>query len=425
MSFPEELLHFIWRFRLYNQLDLKTSDGEALRVVEIGQYNVNAGPDFEFACIRIGDVLWYGHVEIHINAKDWGKHGHSSDPAYDNTVLHVVWNNDFSVLRSDGTKVPSICLQPYVEEGRLLKYQSLMQNLNWIPCENQISQINDIVIYPWLKRLTVERLADKYDYFLKMILETKQDWESVLAIALGRAFGMRVNAKAFEKLMSDVDLLLFQKYQNDDIKTSSLLFGTAGLLKRDVNDDYPKALLSEFEYLKRIHKLQPMRTEEWKFLRMRPYNFPTYRIAQLSALLCHKAYWFEFILREDRPTISTAIQSFELERYWRDHYRFDKRTKIHSISWSKDFISHLFINCFVPIVFAYGKFYNIEKYMEKAIQWLEEIETENNSIITRFKKMSLKSDTAADSQALLHLKNNYCDTKKCLECAIGVSLLKY
>ena len=425
MSFPEELLHFIWRFRLYNHLNLETSDGDPLRILEIGLYNVNAGPDFEFACVRIGDTLLYGHIEIHINAKDWRKHGHASDPAYNNTVLHVVWNNDFSVRRSDGTKIPTLCLQPYVEEERLLKYQSLIQSLKWIPCENQIHLVDDVVVYPWLSRLTIERLEAKYEYIFKMVQEYKQDWERVLGVILGRAFGMQVNSNAFEKLMLTLDLALFQKYQNDSVKMSSLLFGTAGFLNRDMKDDHSKVLRSEFEYLRKLHKIEPMRVEEWKFLRMRPYNFPTYRIAQLTTLLSNKSYWFEFILKEDRETISTTIQSFNLNSYWKDHYRFEMQTKVHSLAWSKDFISHLFINCFVPIVFAYGKFYNVEKYMDKAMQWLEEIGTESNSVIARFKKMSLKASTAADSQALLHLKKNYCDGKKCLQCAIGVSLLKH
>lgn len=424
MLFPEELLHFIWRFRLFRLLDLKTVAGDVIQILHPGQLNSNAGPDFEYASIRIGDALWSGSVELHVESKSWDKHQHQNDPRYNNTILHVVWEGGQQVLRMDGTSIPTLALKQYAATSMLEKYRSLMDNLNWIPCQNQMRVVNAIVKLGWMDRMLIERLENKYDYHYTLITEYKQDWEKIMAVSLGRAFGMKVNAQVFESLMLRIDLSLFQKYQNDHLKISSLLFGGAGMLENDFKEEFPNKLKAEYAYLRHIHQLKPIRAEEWKYLRMRPPNFPSFRLAQLATLYTKQAYWFNLILEGDLHAITLFIRKFEMDAYWMDHYRLGVVSAVHSTDWSESFVTHLFINCFIPLIFSFGKFNGNQLYVQKAIDWLLILDPEINATTKRFAEIGLKSSSAAQSQAILHLKQRYCDEKKCLQCAIGTAILK-
>lgn len=425
MPIAEELLHFIWQLRLYNPKDLKTTNGDPLIVVNPGQYNRNAGPDFEFAKLQIGDTLWSGHIEIHVYAKDWYNHRHNADLAYNSTILHVVWENNHEAIRADGTHILTVELKNHIAPSILSKYRELMHNLHWIPCEQQIQQVNSLTRNTWLDRMAIERMESKYEYLSNLLDKSKNHWEKVLLVTLGRAFGMKVNALAFEHLMQKTEFSLLLKYQSQPVQLKALLFGISGLLPSDSDDSYVQDLYKEFQYLQKIHRLNIISVTEWKFHRMRPYNFPTFRLAQLIALYSHEVYWFDTILKtDDLRTIRKLLKSIQVDPYWEKHFRFSAATSVHPTLLSDTFINHIIINCFVPALFAYGKFVDNDSYKSKAIEWLEETPSEKNAITKKFETLSIQNTNAAISQGLLHLKKTYCERKQCLTCAIGLAILK-
>lgn len=426
MMYPEELLHFIWRYRLYDQRDLKTKDGQALQVIHTGLHNQDAGPDFELATIRLDDTVWTGHIEIHRKEDDWSLHRHHLDPTYNATVLHVVWSASEKVhRRADETTMPTLILKDYVNEQMIEKYESLRKSQKEIACENHLKQVPSVIKQSWLERLTIERLEERYTRCQYWIAETKQDWERVFLITLSRSFGMKVNAEAFEELMSGLDIRLLFKYSDEPSKISGLLFGLAGFLNADQDDDEMSMLKKEYAHLRELHTLKSMNLERWKFLRMRPYNFPTYRLAQLAALLSTTTYWFERIRMEnDLEKIFEEIRLVATDSYWRIHFRFGVKTVPHGTGWSNSFLNHLAINCFVPVLFSYGKFMGDIGLMNRAQQWMTQIPVERNNIVSYYDNWGLGCQNASDSQALLVLKRNYCDMKRCLDCHIGLAILK-
>jgi len=422
----EELIHFIWKFRLFDVQSLYTTEGDKLRIEEVGQYNRDAGPDFEFAKIHINDTLWSGQVEIHVNEEDWLRHQHQCDKRYDSTILHVVWESSplGRIQRTDNTFIPTLVLKGLVDPAMLLRYAELMNNLQVIPCEHRLSEVSALTVLNCLCRMSVGRLEEKGDVVLKRLAYTNNDWERVLLITLGRSFGMKVNAFAFEELCLRLDLGLIHKYHYDNFKIESMLFGQAGFL-HTTEDDYSKSLQAEYQYLSHLHGLISIEREFWRFMRMRPYNFPTYRLGQLAALLSNRSYWFAYVQEvEDLQTIFDTIDKSVMNTYWCNHYRFGASSAKHSISWSLSFKIHLAVNCFIPVLFAYGMYIKEDRYKEKAINWLSALPTERNHITEKFKNYSVICENAADSQGLLHLYNAYCTQKKCLSCAIGLAILK-
>lgn len=425
MVLTETLLHFIWRFRLFDLHALQTTEGEAVRVEHVGDYNQNEGPDFECARVYIAGTLWSGQVEIHIREEDWIKHGHQHDRHYDNTILHVVWQNAADrICRVDGTIIPTLVLSTRVDVELLERYAAMMDNLDWIPCEKQLPNVLPLTVQGCLSRMAVERLAYKVEEVVSLLDATNQHWEQVFIRLLGRAFGMKVNAAAFEALTAKVDLQLLQKYQHEPLRVESLLFGLAGFLET-TDDAYSHLMKEEYKYLKRLFHLEGIGVTQWRFLRMRPYNFPTFRLAQLAALLANKSCWFMYILEStDLDTVFSCVDNSTMNDYWRTHYRIGVKTEEHSINWSTTFKIHLTINCFIPMVFAYGTFMKIDKYKEKALDWLHALPAEVNQITKAYARNQVVCSSAADSQALLHLKSTYCAHKQCLSCAIGLAILK-
>jgi len=420
----EELLHFIWQFRLFNQLELYSTDDEEIKIQFVGELNRDAGPDFLYARISIGGTLWTGHVELHVDGGDWVKHGHHRDAAYNNVILHVVYENSAPVYRDDGTCVPCLPLGRLLSVDVILRYKEVMHNLHWIPCERHLASISAIVKRQMLDRLAVERLEVQYARIGASYEETKGDWERVLFRQLCRSFGMKVNAEAFMQLGYLVNVSLIRKYCKEPLKIEALLFGQAGFLAT-AQDDYGLYLRTEFSYLRGLHGLEELTGFTWKFMRMRPANFPTFRLAQLASVYAANPYLFEHILNcknvDDLFTI-LAVPAFS--SYWACDYRFDQRTAQHELTLSKDFINHLVINAFVPITFAYAKKTGLTLLQDRALEWLATTKAENNAIVRAYRARGCAATSAADSQALLQLKRNYCDRKRCLSCMVGHAILK-
>ncbi|MFD2556399.1 DUF2851 family protein [Sphingobacterium tabacisoli] len=426
MDYPEELLYFIWRYRLYNQGDLKTTQGEMLKIIDVGQRNYHAGPDFELATIQLGGVIWRGHVEMHVKEDDWTKHGHHLDPAYTATILHVVWQlGTRPNLRTDGTCIPTLVLDDFVDVALLNRYDALRKQERKIACEGQFRHGLSSVRPGWLQRLTIERLEEKYNHCSELLNMTKQDWERTFLIVLGRAFGTNINGDAFEELMSRIEPRLVYKYQDAPEKIAAMLFGMSGFLEEECDDDYFVCLKREYQILQKMHGLEGMSPRLWKFMRARPYNFPTYRLAQLSGMISRSAYWFDKICSAtELKELLVAVRAIGVDDYWANHFRFGCYTKSHGKGWSDTFFYHLVINCFAPMLFSYGQFTGNEELKERAVMWLEQLPMEQNAITAFYQNLGLACQSAADSQALILLKKEYCSKKRCLECAIGVAILK-
>lgn len=426
MICSEKLLHFIWRYSLYSVKNLKTTNGEPISIISPGILNKNAGPDFELAIIRIGDTEWAGHVEMHIREEYWLSHKHHLNPAYNSTILHVVWERaDKSILRNDGTAIPTLILKNYVDESLLHNFSKLLEQETQIACEGQISGVSNIIIHNWLERLSIERLECRYQRVKDWIKSTNTDWERIFMIALARAFGGNVNSDAFEQLLLQIDIKLLNRYANNPTKTEALLFGKSGLLNISKYDRYTTKLKEEYQTLKKLHNLNELPLENWKFSRMRPYSFPTYRLAQLVGVLSRRIYWFEFIIEaKDLNDIVEEINKATIDDYWQYHFRFEKDSTFHKTGFSTSFLNSLAINSIIPVLFSYSKLTGNSNLMIKSLEWLNTIPAEKNNLISYFQKLGIKCSNASDSQALISMKKEYCDKKLCLECPIGLAILK-
>lgn len=426
MKLPEKLLHFIWRYKLIDQTNLCTTQGESLRIIDFGQLNTNAGADFELAKIQIQNRIWIGNIELHVSSLDWKYHQHHLDPRYNSTILHVVWENpeNIKIKRLDGTEIPTLILKDYIDQSLLEKYHHLMMNEQWIACENQLHKVTEFTISNWLDRLIIERLESKMVMVNSWAKVTSYEWQKVQLIALARAFGMKVNNEAFEKLMTQMNINLFYKYADDPLKIEALLFGCAGFLKgKNYQEDYFTELKEEYEYLNHLHGFRGLSSIEWKFLRMRPYNFPTFRLAQFSGLLHKRVQWFEFVQVESLEALKEDLIGIQTSSYWKNHFHFHKLSKDHNTTLTRDFIDHIILNAFVPVLFSYGRYVGNQDLQQKALDWLQVLPVEKNTIVKSYQIQGICAKTAGESQALIHLYKQYCTAKRCLDCAIGYALL--
>ncbi|MGJ1265201.1 DUF2851 family protein [Sphingobacterium spiritivorum] len=428
MRIPEKLLHFIWRFRLFDQYNLQTLQKDDIKIQDVGHYNLNAGPDFLHAKIRIGKEEWNGHIELHVTDKAWYQHQHDKDKSYDNVILHVIWDGDEEVRRSDGTSVPTLCLKPLIRSDLITKYEFIMGNSNaWIPCEKQIGDVEPLFVKQWLSRIAVERFHDKYDILIKQFIGYGCDFEKMAFVMLARAFGQKVNADSFQELAELIPFTLIHKYRNDVMKSEALVLGIAGFLGESevFEDSYAGNLHKEYQYLRKLHRLPEMDKSRWKFMRMRPYNFPTFRIAQLVSLYRQQEGLFSYIMElETLAELRVLFEKIKLSEFWERHYTLQKSAVKHSTKMGKLAARTLIINSIVQLLFLYGKYFDQEMYICKAMAWLEELEAESNSIVNKFAAIGVPALCAADSQALIHLKSHYCAFKKCLDCQIGLQILK-
>lgn len=419
----EELLHFIWKYQLFNSTDLHTDQGESIQVIHQGYLNSDAGPDFSQARIKIGETIWVGNIEIHLQASDWEKHHHHHNEAYKNVILHVVLENDWD--ERIALHCPTLSISDYIDHSLIDHYQNLMNSKSWIPCLSQIHQVDSITKASWQNRLLVTRLENRYVQIQKMLDKNESDWQQTFFEHIARSFGFKVNADAFENLAKNTPLKLFGWHKNNILQIEAILFGQSGLLPADAKDSYTQALINEYEFLKAKYQLTPISKVNWKFARMRPSNFPTIRISQLANLLSKSSALFSKIIEtKDLDELYTLFQT-ETSYYWADHFQFDqistlkRRKKLGSSS-----INTLLINTIIPFLFAYGKEKQIEHLLERSIDFIEALKPEHNSITNRMFELGFENEHAAHSQALIELYSNFCKNKKCLNCSIGTSLLR-
>lgn len=414
-----------WKTGLFLKPDLQLTDGRKLEIINRGIHNKNNGPDFSQAKIRIDNTIWAGSIEFHVKSSDWIKHGHSTDPAYQNVILHIVWENDNEIHAQDGSTLPCLELKNIVSQKQLNNYLSLTQSLKEIPCEESIKDINSITVYQMLQRTVVERIERKTERIRETLLANNNDWHKAFYKTLFRNFGFKTNQHAFEELAERIPVRVFDLLKDKPITSEALLIGCSGLLNIDGNaDEYSVFLKEEFKFLKHKYNLSELSPTLWKFSKMRPHNFPFIRLVQLASSLNRNYQLPARVLEAQTTKDLISLFNTQIPEYWKDHYKPSVAGNFKNIDLSKDSIDLLIINTCVPFVFLYGKESGTEDYCEKALSWLENIKPESNHIIRYWKSIGIKSQNCFESQGLLELKESYCTKKRCMDCLIGYEILK-
>ena len=419
----EDFLHYLWNLKKFYTQNLKTTQGESISILHSGHYLQLAGPDFFNAQLIIGEQKWAGNVEIHLKSSDWYVHNHEKDPAYENVILHVVWEHDVAIFRENNTEIPVLELRKYVSKESVGKYQSLLAPKTWIYCERQLATVDSFVYQNWQERIFFERMERKSQVVSELVSEFNFDWEAVLFCLLARNFGLNTNSELFLKMAKSIPYSIIRKENSNFENLEALFFTQAGLLENEQEDIYFQELINRRNYLFHKYQLEKTIFAAAQFFKHRPDNFPTIRLSQLANLYCNQHNLFSKII--SIKTLQNARDLFQVSvsPYWENHYQFDKISPKKKKMMSKSFIDLICINTIIPVQFAYAKSQGKE-ISEELVRLLQEIQPERNSIIQKFSTFGIVANNAFESQFLLQLKNEYCQKSKCLECAIGIEVLK-
>ncbi|XVJ65550.1 MAG: DUF2851 family protein [Lacibacter sp.] len=413
----ERLLQFIWQHQYFNKDHLLTTTGERVEVLFAGTHNTNQGPDFTNARIRINQIQLAGTVELHLRTSDWQLHGHTNDVHYKNVILHVVWQHDGPANET------VLELKSRVAQSLLNRYATLMQQQEQIPCSSFISSVPDLVWLSWKERLIAERIQQKSQHIYQLLEKTNHHWEEVFWRLIARNFGMPHNSDAFEAVAQSVPVTLLAKHKNQIHQLEALLLGQAGLLEQQFTDDYAVLLQKEYQYLKKKHRLQPIHFP-LHFLRMRPSNFPTLRLAQLAMLVHESSHLFSKVLEAGSIAQIKKMLNVTANDFWHTHYTLQEPSPFKVKNLGEVMVNNLLINTIIPLLFVYASEHAQPQVQQKALEWLRQLPKENNRITRLWQDTQVPHNNALDSQALLYLKKQYCDVKRCLECAGGNALLK-
>ena len=418
----EQLLHYVWKHKIFPLKEQTTTTGQLLEVIDSGLSNSNAGPDFFNAKIKIDGVLWIGNIEIHTHASDWFKHGHHQDKSYDNVILHVATHIDTEIYRSNGEKIPQYQLE--CPEQVRQNFDELIATDHYPPCYRIIPSLAPLMVHSWMSALQMERFEQKTALLTERLKLNNQHWEDTFFMTLARNFGFGLNGDAFETWAKHIPLRAVDKHRDNLFQVEALFFGQAGILADADGDDYYLKMKREYEYLAHKFELTPMDVTRWRFLRSRPGNFPHVRIAQLACLY-HRSYGLLSLLMEQTTLkgIRDLLRGGTSE-YWINHYTFGGSSPLRPKTLSDSSLDLVIINTIVPFLYAFGIHKGKERLCTRATSFLEALKPENNYIIRMWSECGLKVVHAGDSQALIQLKKEYCDKKKCLYCRIGYEYLK-
>ncbi|MFC2086856.1 DUF2851 family protein [Bacteroidota bacterium] len=418
----EEFLHFVWKHQLFQKHKLIGDNGERIEIISTGTHNFDSGPDFFNVRLKINNITWAGNVEIHVNSNDWYKHKHHENESFDNVILHVVQNHNGEVRNSKGKRIPTAELK--FENSIVEKSEELKKSEDWIQCEKHIHKINSFIFESWISRLTVERLERKTKEILEELEKNNSNWEETFYHQLGRNFGLKTNSLPFGLLVKNTPLRIAGKHKNDLFQLEALFFGNSGLLEKNiVSDTYYQNLKKEYRFLQKKYKLNPLKASLWKFMRLRPVNFPTIRIAQFAAFIYKSTHMFSKLLHLDSYEEVTSLFNVQASEYWNTHYTFGNETPKTIKKIGKSSINLIFINTLIPFLFAYGVFHKLDHFKEKGINFLHLIPKENNSLIRKWNDLGIDSKNAFMTQGLIELKNNYCSKMKCLYCQLGIKFI--
>ncbi len=418
----EDLVKFIWKFRLFSESQLTTVSGKLLEIVSPGEENHNAGPDFFNAKIKLEGVMWAGNVEIHVAGIDWERHGHHLDGAYNNVILHVVVQHNHKAVTQDGRELETLVVVPdsFLEE----RFWQLQYSDSKIPCAPFINKVNLLSVQSWLDALAAERLQVRIREINLLAESLNGDWEEVLYRYITRSFGSSLNALPFEMLAKQVPYSLLRRYSSSLVQVEALLFGQAGFLEQcDVGDVYAQQLVKEFRYLQHKHNLAPMNASLWKFSKTRPQNFPTIRIAQLAALVQQHFPLLGKLAGIRGIDDIRGLLGIATSPYWKEHYSFKHASRKQSRGMGSTMLHSITLNAVIPILYAYGGKMGDADVQERCLNILEKLEPEDNVITRMWQQLNVSAVNALQSQAQLQLFKGYCRTKKCLYCRIGTAVL--
>jgi hypothetical protein len=422
----ESFLHFVWQFQKFDASALLSTNQESIQVLKIGRLNTDAGADFQDARILIDSVEWAGSVEIHLKSSDWNLHAHQTDASYENVILHVVWQDDQPIVRHDGSLIPTLVLAPRTDKKLLTKYQALLQNKQEMPCQEQFKTVDNIQKISMLDTALMQRLQLKAGIAQEYLTQNQRDWEQTTYQLLARNFGFKLNAEPFAKIAQLLPLKILQKHRDNPKQIEAMIFGVAGFLAEQPLDEYQAVLKKEFQFLSAKYQLHAsiLGQHEWKYLRLRPANFPTVRLAQFAALVAQNANLFSTFLHLNNLKNFGQLLKIKQSDYWCNHYVFGKETHHQVPVMGNDSVVNIVINTVVPLLVTYANEKDNREYLAKAIELLEELPSENNTITKHWQTMGIPMKTAFDSQAGIEWFNNFCKVKKCLSCRVGTAILK-
>ena len=423
----ELLLHYCWRHRLFTPSGLHTTDGKSIEVLDPGLHNRNAGPDFFNAKVKIDGQLWVGNVEIHTRASDWYAHHHDTDRAYDNVILHVVEVADTDITLHNGRRLPQI--EGYVPTYVVDNYRQLLQADRYPPCCQIIAELPPLLTHAWMSALQTERLEQKTNAIRAEAERWNDDWEQTFFISLARSFGFGLNSDAFEQWARALPLNILAHQRDDRLQTEALFLGQAGMLHDSegdaaTHDEHFVHLQREYAFLQHKYRLAPIERKRWRYLRLRPQNFPQIRLMQLMQLYLDGHLSLRRLL--EQPDVESIEQLWQtgVEGYWQTHYVFGRESASSDKRLSRQALQSLIINTAVPMLFAYGRRQGNETLCDKAFALLEQLQPEDNNIVRLWAECGLKARDAGDTQALIQLKKQYCDRHECLRCRIGYEYMR-
>lgn len=414
----EHILAYLWQNPRWWQSPLSTVSGNRIRILKKGLLNKNSGPDFLDAQIQIDDLLWVGHVELHVCSSDWYAHNHESDSAYDNVILHVVWEYDVPVFDPKECPVFTLELRHFIPSDFMERYRIFTETPHqWIPCEDHLTNSDITTQRLFFDRLFVERLSEKTAVFQDWLNQTKNNWEAVLFVALAKGFGLVLNGASFVQMALSVPFSVLRHLRGQPPALEALFFGQTGILNTETEDAYLSLLQENYQFVKRKYSLQEPRPVA-RFFRSRPINFPTIRLSQLAQLYENKTRLFDRFVETTSLSDIYELLDVGVSNYWRTHFVFGKTTRSNPKKLSKPFKSLLIINTIIPFLFCHDKAYAMAK-TDLLMDWAHSIKAEQNSQVAKFKSLGLRIQSALDSQAVLQLKTHYCKPRKCLQCAFG------
>jgi hypothetical protein len=421
----ESFLAYLWQFQQFDRTALKTAQGEALHVLHPGRPNAHAGADFQDARLRLGELDWAGAVEFHLRSSDWFRHHHQRDAAYESVILHVVWQHDAPIRRPDGTELPVLELAPRTDASLQFRYQALLDSRDVIPCAAQFPNTSALTQRNLLDKNLLQRLERKADEVLDLLDATGGDWEETAYGVLAAAFGFRLNADPMRQLARALPLGTLRKHRGQRLQLEALLFGTAGYLPETPTDEYERELVREAEFLLKKYGLgtRVVGRQAWKFLRLRPNNFPSVRLAQFAALVDQQPNWVSLLLETESVEVLKTRLQVAPSPYWQTHYVFGKVANAPVPALGEPAAESLLLNAAVPLRAAWSRHRDERRYLDAAMALLEALPAERNHVVDLYADLGLSVKTAFDSQALLELHAGYCGPKQCLRCAVGVGIV--
>lgn len=422
----EDFIQFVWQYQYFSKDNLSTQSGSTINVIHPGYLNSDSGPDFSSAKIQIDGLEWIGNVEFHIKSSNWYSHNHNEDQAFDNVILHVVWEHDKEVYRTDKSLIPTLELKNRVDHSLILSYKKLVRSPNTIACSSHFLTLEEITKRAMIDRVLLQRLERKAFEIQQLYQSNNNNWEETAYQTLAKNFGFKVNSSPFYRLGKSMPLRIIKKHAGNLIQVEAFLFGQAGLLEESIQDEYHASLRKEFRFLSQKYQLEDsgIHASHWKFMRLRPANFPTLRIAQFAALITQLNGIFSVLTSTEDVKFFNKILKVNPSEYWSSHYQFGKESRKSHKPLGEDSCNNLLINSVAPLLVAYGHLMASQNHIDRAVELLEMISPEKNKIINLWNELEQKVGNAADSQALIELFNTFCVKKRCLNCTIGVKLLQ-